>query len=357
MKIGIIGFPQSGKKTLFKILAHNKPSEQDLGSGKLLQSIAQIMDSRLDVLVDLYKPKKYVRARIDFDLLPKVEHDCIKEGSIFENIADVDALCHVVRGFKNDSVYHVDGSVDPERDINALNSELLLHDMVFIEKRLERIERNIKKIRDKTVIQDKELLEKLKTHLEKELPLRLLCLTNEEQMTISSYPFLTRKEMIIVLNVSDTDLGNKALQERFRELYKPLEIDVMQVSALVESEIAQIESEEERRDFLQDCNIEEPAISILTRLCIKALNRISFFTVGHDEVRQWTIRASSTAPEAAGAIHTDMQKGFIKAEVMKYQDLCNAGSESKVKEQGKYYLKGKDYIVQDGDILGIRFNV
>ncbi len=357
MKIGIIGFPQSGKKTLFKLLAHNKPSEQDLGSGRLVQNIAEIRDSRLDFLVNLYKPKKYVRARIDFDLLPKVEHDSITEGSIFENIADVDALCHVVRVFRNDSVYHVDGSVDPERDINALNSELILHDMVFIEKRLERIERNIKKIRDKTVVHDKELLERLKNHLEKELPLRLLRLNKDEETMISSYPFLTRKEMIIVLNVSDTDLGSNTLQERFRELYKPFGIDVMQVSALVESEIAQIESEEERREFLQDSKIEEPAINILTRLCIKALNRISFFTVGQDEVRQWTIRSSSTAPEAAGAIHTDMQKGFIKAEVMKYQDLFNAGSESKVKEQGRYYLKGKDYIVQDGDILGIRFNV
>lgn len=363
MKIGIIGLPQTGKKTLFELLANHKISEKDLvlraaqDSRNNIKSIAEIKDPRFDRLVSLYKPEKQVRARIDIELLPKIEKDSITKGDIFKDIAETDAICHVVREFKDDSVYHINGSVDPKRDIDSVNSELILHDLIFVEKRLEKVELDLKKIKDEVKAKEKELLLRIKTHLDKGQPLRLLELKPEEKRIIASYPFVTLKEMILAVNVSEDDLKNKALLDDFNKAYGSLRIEVMLVSAKVESEIASLETEKERQEFLSALGIEEPAINMLSRLCIQALNLISFFTVGEDEVRQWPIKRGSSAPDAAGAVHSDLQKGFIRAEVTKFADLEELGSEEKVKEAGKLYLKGKDYIVEDGDIISIRFNV
>ena len=222
---------------------------------------------------------------------------------------------------------------------------------------MERLDKNIKKLKEETSVKEKATLLKLKAQLEKELPLRLLELEESDEKVISSYPFVTRKNMIIALNVSEGDLKDVDFLERLKQDYEPIGISIMQVSAKVELEIAGLESEDEKMEFLKDLGIKEPAINMLTRLCIKALDLISFFTVGPDEVRQWTIRAHSSAPEAAGAIHSDLQKGFIRAEVIKYNDFIALGSEKKVEEAGKLYLKGKDYIVEDGDIVNIRFSV
>lgn len=348
MKIGIIGLPQTGKKTLFELLTGHKPSENEVASGKPIHGVGEIRDGRFDYLVGLYKPKKNVRARIEIELLPKIEKDAIAQGGIFEDIAEVDALCHVVRAFKDDSVYHASGSVDPKRDIDMVNSELLLHDLIFIEKRFERLDKKVKQTKEEASIKERDVLTKLKAHLDKELPLRTLELSSDEKKLLASYPLLTRKDMIIALNVGEGQLKEKP----------PVEgSNIMQVSAKVESEIAALESEEERNAFLTDIGISEPAINVLTGLLLKTLNLISFFTVGPDEVRQWTVKANSSAPEAAGAIHSDLQKGFIRAEVIKFSDIKELGSEDKLKAQGKFYLKGKDYIVEDADILTIRFNV
>jgi len=357
MKIGIIGLPQSGKKTLFEVLTHCRPKETDLASNKPIKSVAEIRDARFDRLAEAYKPKKEARARVDIDMLPKLEKDTIAKGAIFIDINELDAICHVVRAFKDETVYHLEGSVDPKRDIDSVNAELILHDLIFIEKRMERLDKNIKKIREETLVKEKEVLMKLKAHLEKEMPLRLLELEESEEKIILSYPFVTRKNMIIALNVSEKDLRDSSLLERLKHDYEPIDISIMQVSAKMELEVAGLESEEEKREFLKELGIEEPAINMLTTLCIKALNLISFFTVGPDEVRQWTVRAGSTAPEAAGVIHSDLQKGFIRAGVIKYEDFIALGSEKKVEEAGKSYLKGKDYIVEDGDMVDIRFNV
>jgi len=348
MKIGMIGLPQTGKKALFELLTGHKPSENEVVSGKPINGVAEIRDSRFDALVAMYKPKKEVRARIELELLPKIEKDAISKGDIFTDIAEVDALCHVVRAFKDDSIYHVSGSVDPKRDIDDINSELLLHDLIFIDKRFERLDKKIKQTKEEASIKEKDLLVRLKAHLDKEMPLRTLEISADDNKLLTSYPFLTRKEMIIALNVSEDQLKNKPSIECE---------NIMQVSAKVEAEIAALESEEERKAFLTDLGITEPAMNILTRLCLKTLNLISFFTVGQDEVRQWNVRAGSTAAEAAGVIHSDLQKGFIRAELIKLNDLKELGSEDAVKAQGKFYLKGKDYIVEDGDILSIRFNV
>lgn len=357
MKIGMIGLPQVGKKTLFELLTGHKPSENEVASSKPIKSLAEIRDPRFDWLVALYSPKKEVRARIDIELLPKLEKDTITKGDIFNDIADADALCHVVRAFEDESVYHVDGSVDPKRDIDKINAELILYDLLFIEKRLERIDKKAKVTKDEASIKEKELITKLKSHLDKELPLRLIELSPDEKKLLATYPFITGKEMLAALNVGEASVSDNGLAEKLKTVYSPLKIGIMQVSAKVESEIAKLDSEAERKEFMSSLGITEPAINILTRLLLKSLNLISFFTVGQDEVRQWLVKAGSHAPEAAGVIHTDLQKGFIRAEVMKYNELRDAGSEDKLKAAGKVYLKGKDYIVEDGDILNIRFNV
>ncbi len=357
MKIGMIGLPQVGKKTLFELLTKHKPTEKEIASGKPIKGVAEIMDPRFDALVRQYKPKKEVRARIDIETLPKLEKDAISKGDIFIDINELDAICHVVRMFKDDSIYHVSGSVDARRDIDLINSELILNDLLFIEKRMERLDRTIKQTKEEAAIKEREALARLKAHLDKELPLRLLDISPEDRKVISSYPFVTRKTMLIALNVSEDDLRDSAIVDGMRRDYLKYGIDIMQVSAKVEAEIAALESEEERKEFMASIGIKESAVDLLTRLCIKTMNLISFYTIGQDEVRQWPVKAGSNAPEAAGAIHSDLQKGFIRAEVMKYNDLMSLGGEDKVKESGKYYLKGKDYIVEDGDIINIRFNV
>ncbi|NQT22136.1 MAG: redox-regulated ATPase YchF [Candidatus Omnitrophica bacterium] len=357
MKIGIIGLPKTGKKTLFEALTQNSLSEKDTQSDRIIQGVAEIRDPRFDSLIPMYKPKKQTRARINIELLPKIEKDTVKKGDIFKDIAELDAICHVVRVFKDESVYHASGSIDAKRDIDFVNAELIINDLLFIEKRLDRIEKDLKKTRAETTLKEKELLLKLKEHLEKEKPLRLLSLEDEEKKIISGYPFITLKKIIIVLNVSEGEIGDSLLLTKLNKIYEEEGVYLMQASVKVEAEIMKLETEEERTDFLKALGIDEPALNILSRLCMKALNLVSFFTVGSDEVHQWTIPAGSSAPEAAGSVHTDLKRGFIRAEVMKQEDLIKLGSEEKVKESGKFYIKGKDYIVEDGDIICIRFNI
>lgn len=356
MKVGIIGLPQTGKKTLYHILTGTKHAEQT-DSQKPVIGTADIQDSRFDTLVKMYAPQKEVRARIDIALLPKMEKESIARGNIFKDIVDMDAVCHVVRAFEDASVYHVDGSVNPVRDIDMVNAELVLHDLLFVEKRIERIELSLKKLKDQKQEKELVLMRKMQDHLEKEKPLRLMEMDEEEKQIISSYPFITLKQMILALNVSDDQIGNNTLISRLEPDCKQNRIEIMQISAKVESEIAALDSDEEKMEFLEDLGIIEPALEILTRSCLNVLGLIPFFTVGKDEVREWLVKKGASAPEAAGVIHSDLQKGFIRAEVMKYEELMAHKDEAGLKKAGKAYLKGKDYIVEDGDILNIRFNV
>jgi len=356
MKIGIIGLPQTGKKTLFQVLTGNELKDQG-GSSKPIPGTAEILDHRFDYLVSMYEPKKVVRARIELMLLPKIEQENIARGDIFQDIADADALCHVVRAFEDDAIYHTEGSVNPVRDAEMVNSELIMHDQIFVEKRIERIEKALKKIKDDKQAKELELMQKMLGHLEKELPLRLLELTEDEELLIRSYPFITKKQLILAINVAEDQLGKTELLDKVKELCSRNKIEPMLVSAQVESEIVLLDSEEEKNEFLSDLGIHEPALEVMTRLCLKALGLISFFTVGKDEVRQWLVRENSTAPVAAGVIHSDLQRGFIRAELMKFDELKQHGSEAELKKAGKMYLQGKDYVVDDGDILNIRFKV
>lgn len=356
MKIGIIGLPQTGKKTLFQTLTGAELREQQTGS-KPLPGTADILDQRFDKLVSMYNPAKETRARLDLVLLPKMEQETIARGDIFKEINDVDAICHVVRAFEDEAVYHEAGSVDPLRDTEMVNSELLMHDQIFVEKRIERLETQIKKIKDDKQVKELALMQRMLTHLEEEKPLRLMVFDEDEDLMIRSYPFITRKELILAFNVAEDNLNDTSLLESVSEICSTHKIESMLVCAQVESEIAQLDTEEEKQEFMQDLGIEQPALEVLTLLCLKALGRISFFTVGPEEVHQWLVRVDSPAPVAAGAIHSDLQRGFIRAEVMKYEELIDCGSEAELKKLGKIYLQGKDYIVVDGDILNIRFKV
>jgi ribosome-binding ATPase len=356
MKIGIIGLPQTGKKTLFQVLTGSTLQELT-GPPKPVPGVATIVDKRFDRLVTLYQPKKETRARIDLVLLPKMEQESIAKGDIFRDISDVDALCHVVRAFEDEAVYHAAGSVHPLRDVTMVNSELLLHDQVFVEKRIERLQTALKKIKDERQARELELMQRMQAHLDNEQPLRLMELNEDDDLLIRSYPLITRKQLILVFNVSEDGLDDTALLDQVRDMCTAQRMEAMTVSAKVEAEIALLDSEEERQEFLSDLGIEEAALEVLTRLCLKALGRISFFTVGKDEVHQWLVRRHAPAPVAAGAIHSDLQKGFIRAEVMKYDELMTYGSEAELKKAGKLYVQGKDYIVVDGDILNIRFNI
>lgn len=356
MKVGIIGLPQTGKKTLFQILTGSQLREQ-AGPVKPVPGTAEILDPRYDKLMAMYQPNKNVRARVDLVLLPKMEQENIAKGDIFKEIADVDALCHVIRAFADEAIYHSEGSVDPIRDAEMVNGELLMHDQIFVEKRMERIELALKKIKDEKQQKELELMRRMQGHLEEEKPLRLMELNEEEEFLVRSYPLITRKELILVFNVGEDQLGNNDLLEKMAERCQASKMEAMLVSAQVESEIVLLDTEEEKAEFLRDLGIVEPALGTMTKLCLKSLGLISFFTVGKDEVRQWLVRKASPAPVAAGVIHSDLQRGFIRAEVMKYDELIEYGSEAELKKAGKMYLQGKDYIVGDGDILNIRFKV
>jgi ribosome-binding ATPase len=355
MKIGIIGLPNSGKKTLFKLLTGVQAvttAEQ-----KSIPGIAEIRDNRFTFLSGLYKPKKNAPAQISMELMPDLDKRIIQEGSIFKDIANLDALCFVVRSFNDESVYHVSGSINPERDIEEIISELILHDLLFIEKRMERIVKNLKKPGAEQYKKEEAVLLSFKKHLEKDFPLRTYEISEEDKKIILSYPFITLKEMIIVINAGDNDLSDLKFKDKLSDKYFSHSIKIMQISAKLEAEIQALESGEERAEFMLVSGISESAVNQLSRLCMEALGLISFFTVGEDEVKQWLIRKDSLAPEAAGAIHSDIERGFIRAEVMKYGDFVAHGSEEKLKQVGKYYVMGKDYPVGDGDIINFRFNV
>jgi ribosome-binding ATPase len=355
MKIGIIGLPNSGKKTLFKLLT----GVQVAASGELksIPGIAEIRDSRFTFLTGLYKPKKNAPAQISMELMPDLDRRIIQEGNIFKDIANLDAICFVVRSFNDEAVYHVNGSVDPARDIEEITGELILHDLLFIEKRMERIARSMKKAGADQYKKEEALLLAFKEHLEKDLPLRTCEITEDDKKIILSYPFITLKDLIIVLNTGDSEISDIKLKDMLGSKYAAHRINIMQISAKLEAEIQALESAEERAEFMAASGISEPAVNLLTQLCMKALGLISFFTVGEDEVKQWLIKKDSLAPDAAGAIHSDIERGFIRAEVMKYDEFVAYGSEEKLKQAGKYYVMGKDYTVGDGDMINFRFNV
>ena len=357
MNIGIIGLPQTGKKTLFKLLGGQGAIHEHSDPRQVHRGVAEVQDARFDKLIEIYQPRRHTRARLEVQLLPRLEEDVIRKGDIFKDMGDVEALCHCVRVFEDDSVYHIWGHPDPERDIEFVRSELVLHDLIFVEKRLERIESDLKRSKHEHHAKERALLERFKEQLEAEKPLRLLEVSQEERKVVSSYPFLTLRQMIVALNVSESQLGDQALVERLRQRFGGLGLTFVEIAVQAEADIAALESEEEREEFMHEMGISDTALHLLTVKFIDAVDLISFFTAARAELRQWFVRRGALAAETAGKIHGDMERGFIRAEVVHYEDIVEYGSEDAVKAAGKYHVKGKDYEVQDGDVLGILFNV
>ena len=355
MKLGLVGFPQVGKRTLFRLLTGKEPNTEGKKGNGL--GLAKVRDVRFDRLVEIYTPRKETPAQIEFLLLPDLDQQASRNGQVLEGLEQVDVICHLVRAFQDDTVFHIHGTVDPRRDILLLNEELQLNDLLFIEKRLERLEKEQSKKRNaQNMAMEADLLTRMKGRLESGLFLRNFVLTEAEEKLIASYPLLTRKAVIIVLNVGEEVQETHSLTGQLREAFREQGFQWIAVSAKIEEEICRLEAAD-RQSFLQDLQLDQPALDRLTMLCYQTLGLISFFTVGPDEVRAWTNRQGALAPQAAGVIHSDFERGFIRAEVMKYQDLIKLGSEQKVKEVGKYMQKGRDYIVEDGDIINFLFNV
>jgi len=357
MKIGVIGLPQVGKKTLFELLTGERLDEGYAGGSEVKIGAARIRDNRFDRLVEMYKPKRSVPSAIDVILLPKFDKETVSSGEFLKSLEKCDALCHIVRAFSDESVFHVEGNVDALRDVENVYTELILSDLILVEKRIERIDLDQKKgVANPNQAKERDILVEMKKLLDENLPLINFQMNEDDQKLMSTYQFLTRRPMIIVLNVDDDKIIETDLVDQIEKKYKEHGVKVMQTSAKIETELFSLEPKEQET-FLKELNIKEPALNRLSALCFDVLGLISFFTVGENEVHAWTARKNSSAPVAAGSIHSDMQRGFIRAEIMKTDELLELGSEAKLKEAGKLMLKGKDYVVEDGDIMRVRFNV
>lgn len=361
---GIVGLPNVGKSTLFnaitkqKILAANYPfATIDPNVG-----VVVVPDERLDFLNDLYKPKSLVPTTIEYtDIAGLVKGASVGEGlgnKFLSHIREVDAIIEVVRCFDNGDIIHVEGKVDPIRDIEIINLELMLADLEVINNRIGKIGKKASMSKDKEVIREVNVLNKLKESLEKNTPVRQLEFNDDELKLVKSFNLLTIKPIIYMTNVSEEDLisDDNEYVKMVREYAAKEKSEVVVVSAKIESELVDL-TDEERTEFLNDLGIKENGLDELIKATYKLLGLETYFTAGTDEVRAWTFKKGMKAPACAGIIHTDFEKGFIRAEVMSYEDLKEYKSELKVKEAGKMRLEGKEYEMQDGDICYFRFNV
>ena len=361
---GIVGLPNVGKSTLFnaitkqEILAANYPfATIDPNVGTVI-----VPDKRMEFLENLYNPDRTIPTTFEFtDIAGLVKGASSGEGlgnKFLSHIRETDAIVEVVRCFEDNNIIHVDGNVDPIRDVEVINVELILSDLEIIDNRINKIGKKVRTTKNKEELQEYNLLVKIKESLEKNIPIRKLSLTEDELKILSSFNLITLKPIIYVANVSEEDIttnGNEYVT-KLKEYATNEGAEVVMICAKIESELSELE-EEEKKEFLQDLGIEESGLSQLIKATYKLLGLATYFTVGSDEVKAWTFKKGMKAPACAGIIHTDFEKGFIRAEVMSYADLEELGSELKVKESGKMRLEGKEYIMQDGDICHFRFNV
>lgn len=354
MQIGLVGLSNSGKTTLFQLLTGMKES---FGSqGKANRGIVRVPDSRVDYLSGLFKPKKTTHATLEAvdipGLIPGTERSTV---SFLTAARESDVLVHVIQDFENPEAPHLEGHLNPLRDLELVIYELLLADLDQIEKRVDRIKKGKP---NKANEDEMVLLEKLRNSLETEQPISSLVLSAEEEVLVRNYRFLTAKPYVVVVNVDESRLSDHDANQttEIAAYCRNQEIPLQYLSARIESEISELDGDE-RQLFLEELGIVESGLVIVTRLVYTRLGLLSFFTVGEDEVKAWTITQGTAAREAAGKIHSDIERGFIRAEVIAYDAYVKAGSMAVARSEGTLRLEGKDYVVQDGDIVHFRFNV
>ena len=357
MKTGIIGLPQVGKTSLFKILTKAHVDERGHNPREAHLGIAKVPDERLDKLSALYTPKKLVHATVEYSDVAAIGQEALKESAYANNLRTVDALIHVLRAFDEPSIPHV-GEIDPLRDAKNVDFDLVVNDLGQTEKRLERLEKDLKKMKSAELEREFDLLKRAKSHLEAERPLREMEMSAEDKKRIRGFMFLSQKPILYTLNVNESSRLGSDL-EQAREKYKLTEYAsrpnaaVTAICGKVEAELAEM-GDEEAAEFLSSYELKESGLVRLIRKSYELLGLISFFTVGEDECRAWTIERGSRAQTAAGAIHSDLEKHFIRAETIHWDQLLEAGSEANARSRGTLRLEGKDYVVRDGDVMHIR---
>jgi len=363
MKAGIVGLPNVGKSTLFNCLSNAKAQSANFPFCTIEPNIGvvNVPDGRLEKLESIVNPERVQPATVEIvDIAGLVKGASKGEGlgnQFLANIRETDAIIHVLRCFDNDNIVHVDASVDPVRDKETIDMELQLKDLETVEKRLERVKRTAK-TGDKEAQAELAVLLKVHETLEAGKSIRSLARSEKEEEYIKPLQFITAKPVLYVCNVDEAGAkdGN-AYVEKVRAAVADEAAEIIILAVGTEADITELETYEERQMFLEDLGLEEAGAAKLIRSAYKLLNLQTYFTAGVKEVRAWTINVGSTAPQAAGVIHTDFEKGFIRAEVMSFEDFVHYGSEAKVKEAGKLAVEGKEYIVKDGDIMHFRFNV
>lgn len=358
MQIGIVGLPFSGKSTLFQTITKTHLDASELTKSETHQAVIKVPDERLEILTEMFNPKKKVDATIEVvDVVGLQKGDSGSTqftGNFLGKVKTNDALVQVVRMFNNPAVAHPDGSVDLMRDIESFETEFIISDMSLIEKRLETINKQIMKTQDDNLKRELPVLEKSFKFLEEEKPLRQSGLSAEEIQLLKSYQLLSIKPMLIAINLDESQVSDsEKIIEQVKQKKEDENTKVISFFGQIEMEMSEL-SDEDSEVFMKEYGIEDSALDTLIREAYNLLGLQSFFTVGEDECRAWTIKKGMTAQEAAGEIHTDFYKKFIRAEVVSYEDYIELGSFAKAKEAGKWRLEGKEYIVKDGDIISIR---